>query len=71
MGEVKQEDYFHKEHRYGTFSRSVAMPVRVNGDKAEAILENGILTLTLPKAEDIKPKQIKVKSKVITEDDKE
>ncbi|MCD6300004.1 MAG: Hsp20/alpha crystallin family protein [Dehalococcoidales bacterium] len=61
--EVKQEDYFYKEHRYGGFSRSIAIPVQVKSDKAEALFENGVLTLTLPKAEEIKPKQIKVKAK--------
>ena len=61
--EVKQEDYFHKERRYGTFSRSLLIPVQVNADKAEAVFENGVLTLTLPKVEEVKPKQIKVKAK--------
>jgi len=61
--EVKQEDYFYKEHRYGGISRSVAIPVQVKSDKAEATFENGVLTLTLPKAEETKPKQIKVKAK--------
>ena len=61
--EVKQEDYFHKERRYGTFSRSLLIPVQVNADKAEAVFENGVLTLTLPKVEEVKQKQIKVKAK--------
>jgi len=61
--EVKQEDYFHKERRYGTFNRSILIPVQVKADKAEAVFENGVLTLTLPKAEEVKPKQIKVKAK--------
>jgi len=61
--EVKDEDYFYKERRYGGFSRSVAIPVQVKSDKAEATFENGVLTLTLPKAEEVKPKQIKVKAK--------
>jgi HSP20 family protein len=65
--EVKEQDYFHKERRYGAFSRSVALPVQVKSDKAEAIFENGILTLTLPKAEEVKPKQIKVKAKAVLE----
>ncbi len=65
--EAKQEDYFYKEHRYGAFSRSVAIPVQVKSDKAEAVFENGILTLTLPKAEEVKPKQIKVKPKAMIE----
>jgi HSP20 family protein len=61
--EVKQEDYFYKEHRYGAFSRSIPIPVQVKAEKAEAVFENGVLTLTLPKAEEVKPKQIKVKAK--------
>jgi len=65
--EVKQEDYFYKERRYGSFSRSVTIPVQVKSDKAEAVFENGVLTLTLPKAEEIKPKQIKIKPKVMIE----
>jgi len=65
--EVKQEDYFYKEQRYGSFSRSVTIPVQVRSDKAEATFDNGILTLTLPKAEEIKPRQIKVKPKAVIE----
>lgn len=65
--EVKEEDYFHKERRYGSFSRSVQIPVSVKSDKAEAVFENGILTLSLPKAEEVKPKQIKVKAKPMIE----
>ena len=65
--EVKEEDYFYKECRYGTCSRSVTIPVQVKADKAEAVFENGILTLTLPKAEEVKPKQIKVKAKQLTQ----
>ena len=61
--EVKQEDYFYKERRYGTFSRSILIPVQVKVEKAGAVFENGVLTLTLPKAEEVKPKQIKVKAK--------
>lgn len=68
--EIKQEDYFYKEHRYGGFSRSVTIPVQVQSDKAEATFENGVLTLTLPKAEEAKPKQIKVKPKAIIEGSK-
>ena len=63
--EIKEEDYFYKERRYGTFSRSLPLPVKVKSDKAEAVFEEGVLTLTLPKAEEAKPKQIKVKTKQI------
>jgi HSP20 family protein len=65
--ETKDEDYFYRERRYGAFSRSVPMPVSVKSDKAEAVFENGILTLTLPKAEEVKPKQIKVKASKMIE----
>ena len=55
--------YHHRELRYQRFSRSVRLPIMVNADKADAQFENGVLTLTLPKAEEVKPKQITVKTK--------
>lgn len=61
--EVKREDYLHQERRYGAFSRSVALPGGLKPDKAEATMEDGVLTLTIPKAEEVKPKAIKVKAK--------
>jgi HSP20 family protein len=69
--ETKEKNYFRKEIRYGTFSRSLQLPVAVKSDKAEAVFENGVLTLTLPKAEEAKPKQIKVKAKKVIEGKKE
>jgi HSP20 family protein len=60
--ETKDENYFYRERRYGTFSRSIPIPATVKSDKAEAVFEDGVLTLTLPKAEEVKPKQIKVKA---------
>lgn len=68
--EIKEENYLRKERRYGTFHRSLQMPVSVKSDKAEAVFENGMLTLILPKAEEVKPKQIKVKAKPIAESGK-
>ncbi len=68
--EAKEQDYFCKELRYGAFSRSVAIPVPVKAEKAEATFENGMLTITLPKAEQAKPKQIKVKAKTAIEGSK-
>jgi HSP20 family protein len=61
--EVKEENYFCRERHCGAFSRSVTIPVSTEADKAEAEFEDGILTLTLPKAEELKPKAIKVKTK--------
>ena len=68
-GEVKQEketkeaDYHIKERRYGSFSRSITLPTQINAEKAAADFKNGILKLTLPKAENVKPKTITVKAK--------
>ena len=61
--ETKKEDYLYQERRYGVFSRSVVLPSGLKSDKAEATMEDGVLTLTIPKAEEVKPKAIKVKSK--------
>jgi len=61
--EIKKEDYLYQERRYGAFSRCVALPSGLKTDKAEATLEDGILTITIPKAEEVKPKKISVKSK--------
>ncbi len=61
--EVKEENYVRREMRYGSFSRTVALPSSIVADKAKAEFENGMLTLTLPKAEEVKPKAIKVKAK--------
>jgi len=60
---IEREDYLYREHRYGAFHRSVALPSGLETDKAEASFENGVLTLTIPKHEEAKPKQIKVKAK--------
>jgi len=65
-GETKSEEeskdgsYHRRELRYGAFARSVALPTLVDYDKAEATFENGILTVSLPKAEEVKPKSIKI-----------
>jgi HSP20 family protein len=61
--EVKEENYIRRERRYGSFCRSLTLPLPVVADKAQAEFENGVLTLTLPKAEEVKPKAIKVKAK--------
>jgi len=61
--EIKREDYLYQERRYGAFSRSVVLPSGLKPDKAEATMGDGVLTLTIPKAEEVKPKAIKVKAK--------
>jgi HSP20 family protein len=66
-GEKKQEkeekDHnFHRiERSYGSFERSFSLPSGVKGDKIDAAYRDGILTITLPKVEEAKPKEIEVK----------
>jgi len=60
---VKEENYFRREMRSGSFTRTLPIPVPVNVDKAEAEFENGVLTVHLPKTEESKAKSVKVKSK--------
>jgi HSP20 family protein len=68
-GELKHEEeqneksWHIREQRWGSFERSVALPTAVVSDKAQADFANGILTITLPKAEEVKPKTITVKAK--------
>jgi HSP20 family protein len=68
-GEVKQEEerkdqaWHIREHRFGSFERSIVLPTDVKSDRAEAVFENGILTITLPKADEVKPKTINIKAK--------
>lgn len=68
-GETRQESerkdatYHIREQRHGSFERSVRLPVNVQTDKAIAEFENGILTVTLPKSEAVKPRTITIKPK--------
>ncbi|MCL4804870.1 MAG: Hsp20/alpha crystallin family protein [Anaerolineae bacterium] len=59
---IEEETYHIRERRFGSFSRSLRFPVPVNAAKIEAEYENGVLTLTVPKAEEVKPKRIEVKA---------
>ncbi|RLE06076.1 MAG: Hsp20/alpha crystallin family protein [Candidatus Aminicenantes bacterium] len=61
--EVDEKNYYRREVRYGAFHRAVALPAAVNGDKAKAEFENGVLKVTVPKEERVKPKTIKVQVK--------
>jgi HSP20 family protein len=61
--EVKNEQYIRREMHCGAFSRSVTLPSGLKPDKAEATFEAGVLTMTIPKAEEIQPKIIPVKTK--------
>lgn len=65
--EIKEENYYRQERRYGAFTRTVELPPQLQTDRAEATFEQGVLTLTIPKAEEIKPKAIKIKTKELAE----
>jgi HSP20 family protein len=52
--EIQEEKYHRREFRYGSFCRSVRLPIEVNVDKADAIFKDGILTLTLPRLKEKK-----------------
>ena len=62
--EEKTEDanFYQQEIRYGAFSRSIPLPSTVNHEQADAEFKDGVLTVTLPKAEEVRPKQIKIRS---------
>jgi HSP20 family protein len=58
--EIKREQYLYRERRFGSFSRTIQLPVRVQGDQAKASFTDGILSLSIPKAEEVKPRQIRI-----------
>jgi HSP20 family protein len=60
---MENVDYIFQERPYGKFARTLTINVPVNNDKVEAAFENGVLTITLPKAEAARPKTIKVEAK--------
>ncbi|MDB9312099.1 Hsp20/alpha crystallin family protein [Spirulina sp. CS-785/01] len=65
-GEHRQEDesqdqgFYRSEFRYGSFQRTINLPVAVENDQVEAEFNNGVLTLTLPKVEEAKDKVVKI-----------
>lgn len=65
--EEKEGSYYRRERRYGSFVRQLQLPTEVDPNKAEAVFEHGVLRLTLPKAEAMKPRTIKVHAKPMIE----
>jgi HSP20 family protein len=60
-GSEQTDDSYHRLERvYGKFERSVALPVPVQADKVKAAYRDGVLEIRLPKAEEVKPKEIKI-----------
>lgn len=60
--EVEDKNYYRKEIRSGSFYRAVSLPTKVDGDQAEATYDKGILTIRVPKAPEVKPKTIAIKT---------
>jgi HSP20 family protein len=60
--EKKGETYHMRERRYGTFSRSISLPSSIQADAIDASYDAGVLTLRLPKSEEVKPRKIQIQS---------
>jgi HSP20 family protein len=59
--EMKEENYYRSERSYGSFLRTLELPKDVHADKVKATFKNGILEVRMPKTEEAKAKEIKVK----------
>lgn len=58
--EIKEEDYYYCERRFGSFSRVLSLPSKIKTDKIKATFENGVLEIHMPKAEGAKQKEVKI-----------
>jgi HSP20 family protein len=58
--DVKKENYHHVERSYGTFTRTFTLPASIDAEKVKAEYKEGVLTLTMAKREEAKPKVIKI-----------
>jgi HSP20 family protein len=58
--EIKREDYYMKETRTGSFTRSIRLPADLDLQSAKADFQDGMLTLSIPKSKDVKPSKIKI-----------
>jgi HSP20 family protein len=58
--EVKDENYLRIERSYGAFQRAFSLPTVIQQDKIKAVFKDGVLEVTMPKAEVAKPKQVKI-----------
>jgi len=61
--EVEDKNYYRKEIRRGSFHRSIQLPAHVDGDKASAVSESGILKISVPKRDALQSKTIKIEKK--------
>lgn len=61
--EMPEDATYHRQERnYGSFTRSIRLPFKIEADDVEATMKNGVLTLMLPRAEEDKPKKITIKT---------
>jgi HSP20 family protein len=60
--EEQKTSYHRREREGGFFRRTIALPTRVYPGKVSASMKNGVLTITLPKSEEVKPRKITVKT---------
>lgn len=61
--EMPEDATYHRQERnYGSFTRSIRLPFKIEADDVEATMKNGVLTLMLPRAEEDKPKKIAIKT---------
>ncbi len=60
---MQNEDYHRIECSYGTFQRSFSLPKAIKPDNVTASYKDGVLTITIPKAEEVKPKRIQITTK--------
>ena len=61
--DVSNEGWLRQERRFGKFQRAFSLPTQLESNKVEATFDNGVLTLVMPKAEAVRPKQIKITAK--------
>lgn len=65
--EVEEKDYYRKEVRYGSFARTISLPTHVRGNEATATYQDGMLKVSIPKAEPMKAKSVKIEVKKANE----
>ena len=58
---IKEKDVIYEEIAYGIYEREIELPQTVDTDKIDAVYENGVLKIILPKKEEVKPREVKVK----------
>lgn len=62
-GEGQEANYYRRERWFGKFQRSFSLPMPVQANQVKATYGDGVLTVTLPKADEIKPKEIKIEAR--------